>query len=68
MSDNQMTIEPESSDFYRPTIRPKQSGKIVSWVIKLSGGKMSEAGANYVLLGVAVIIFVASIIILAVTF
>ena len=68
MPNNQMSIEPESSDFYRPTTRPKRSGRIVSLVIKLSGGKMGEEGANYFLLGFAVIAFVTSIIILVITF
>ena len=66
MSDNQMTINPESSDFYRPTERRKRGG--LPWlVIKLSGGRLTEGGANRVLLGFAVIVFVVAIIILATT-
>ncbi len=68
MTNDQMTIEPESSDFYRPNTRRKQTGSIVALVIKLSGGTMSEEKANYVLLTFAIMAFVASIIILVVTF
>lgn len=41
---------------------PKQS-KMVGWVVKLSGGRMDEAQANYVLLGIAVIFLILTAII-----
>ncbi|MFH1170541.1 MAG: hypothetical protein V1704_03200 [Candidatus Vogelbacteria bacterium] len=66
MTDN-MTIQPESSDFYRPTTRAKRGG-MPAFIIKLSGGKMSEQGANAVLLGFAIVVFIISIIILVKTF
>ena len=63
MADDQMKIESESSDFYRPTTRAKRGG-MPAFIIKLSGGKMSEQGANAVLLGFALVVFIISIIIL----
>ena len=66
MPDN-ITIEPESSDFYRPTNRAKRGG-MPALIIKLSGGKMSEQGANAFLLGFAIIVFIIAIIILVKTF
>ncbi len=62
-----MTIEPESSDFYRPTTRVKRGG-MPAFIIKLSGGKMGEQGANTFLLGFAIVVFIISIIILVKTF
>ncbi len=63
-----MSIEPESSDFYRPTARRGGRGGLVGLVIRMSGGSMSEEGANYVLLTFAVLAIIASIIILVITF
>lgn len=40
---------------------PKQS-KMVGWVSKLSGGKLSESQANYVLLGIAAIFLIFTVI------
>lgn len=68
MSDEQMIIEPEGSDFYRPMERRARRGGLVGLVIKMSGGKMSETGANYVLLAFAIIAIIISIIILMITF
>ena len=62
-----MTINPEGSDFYRPPARAKRGG-LPGFVIKLSGGRITEAGANKFLLGFAVVVFLISIIILVTTF
>ena len=67
MSNEQITIEPEGSDFYRPTERKKRGG-LIALVVKLSGGRITEAGAGYLLLGFAVLVFIISIIILATSF
>mgnify|MGYP001583979688 CR=1 FL=1 len=63
MSNDQITIEPEGSDFYRPTERKKRGG-LAALIIKLSGGRITETGASYFLLGFAVLVFIISIIIL----
>lgn len=44
---------------YNP--QPKQS-VMVGWIIKISGGKIDDTKANYVLLGIAVIFTVLTII------
>lgn len=62
MSNEQMTINPESSDFYRPTERRKRGG-LTALVIRLSGGRIREAGASLLLLGFAIIVFIIAIII-----
>ncbi len=64
MPNEHMTINPESSDFYRPTERKKRGG-LIALVTKLSGGRITEELASYLLLGFAVIVFIISIIILA---
>lgn len=48
-------------DFYKPS-------KLVAWIIKLSGGKLNESQANYVLLAVLGAIVLATAIILISTF
>lgn len=65
MPNDQISINPEGSDFYRPTERRR--GGLPALVIKLSGGRINEAGANRFLLGFAIIVFVISIIILVTT-
>ncbi|MEK7621867.1 MAG: hypothetical protein AAB415_01680 [Patescibacteria group bacterium] len=66
MSNDQMTINPEGADFYRPSDGRKR-GSLPALIIKLSGGKIDEAGANRVLLGFAIIVFIISVIILITT-
>ncbi|HEY4476930.1 MAG TPA: hypothetical protein VJB69_03060 [Candidatus Paceibacterota bacterium] len=66
MSNGQITIEPENGGFYRPVAR-KKTGILISLVLKLSGGRINEAGANYFLLGFAVIIFIIAIVVLVTT-
>jgi len=66
MPDDQIAINPKSSDFYRPTDRLKRGG-LSGFVVKISGGRVTEKGANYFLLGFAIIVFIISIIILVTT-
>ena len=61
-----MTINPEGSDFYRPMERRRRGG-LPALVVKLSGGRLTDEGANKILLGFAVIVFVIAIIILVTT-
>lgn len=63
MSNDQMTIEPENPDFYRPTGR-RGPGGLPRLLIKLSGGRISEEGANRILLAFAIVVFIISAIIL----
>jgi len=47
-------FNPQDKDFNAPSYEPtRKSSKMVGWVVKLSGGTISESQANYVLIGLA---------------
>ena len=53
---------PQDKDFNAPSYDPPvRSSKMVGWVVKLSGGTISESQANYVLLGLAGVFLVLTI-------
>ena len=54
---------PQDKDFNAPSYEPPvRSSKMVGWVVKLSGGTISESQANYVLIGLAGVFFILAII------
>lgn len=59
-----MEFNPHEKEFSNVSFdaSPKQS-KMVGWVIKLSGGRIDETRANYVLLGIAGIFLVLTVIV-----
>lgn len=62
-NDVQLNTYHPSEDFSNK----KKSGfgnKLIGLIIKLSGGKMNERQANYVILGLVAVIFIISIVIL----
>ena len=55
---------PQDKDFNAPSYEPtRKSSKMVGWVVKLSGGTISESQANYVLIGLAGVFFVVTIVV-----
>ena len=57
-------FNPQDKDFNAPSYEPtRKSSKMVGWVVKLSGGTISESQANYVLIGLAGVFFVVTIVV-----
>lgn len=60
-----MEFNPHEKEFSNVSFEPspKQS-KMVGWVIKLSGGRVDETQANYVLLGIAGIFLILTVVVI----
>ena len=55
---------PQDKDLNTPSYDPPvRSSKMVGWVVKLSGGTISESQANWVLIGLAGVFFVVTIVV-----
>ena len=55
---------PQDKDFNAPSYEPVQkTSKMVGWVVKLSGGTISESQANWVLLGLAGVFLVLTMVV-----
>jgi len=64
MNNEDLLFNPEKGGSFRTEYQEPPKSKLTQLIIKISGGKLDETKANYVLLGVLAMIVIATIIIL----
>lgn len=62
MSD--LIFNPEKNNSEKKFYSESQKSKLAEWLIKISGGKLDETKANYVMIGILAAIILATIIVI----